>query len=180
MKAPQISKMLKNSDGFHPVIMGVIILAIVAIVMGIMIMTYSNISQAVLPSTFKSTTQVIEDKTNIGVLTWVTLTQTIGSTDGLTPYSLTVTKNGTSTLVLGTGYNITIANNTINPAPGNKNASLSITYGSQQGGTTSFNKVDTNMYRGFDLGSIAPIVLAAGLVISVVIGFAAMTLGRRE
>ena len=41
----------------------------------------------------------------------------------------------------------------------------------------SIAKINANIYKGFDLGSIAPIVLAAGLIITIVIGFAGLVMG---
>jgi hypothetical protein len=53
-----------------------------------------------------------------------------------------------------------------------------VTYDYQTDGTASVRKIDTNTYKGFDLGSIAPIVLAAGLIISIVVGFGVMMFRR--
>jgi len=91
------NQMIDDVRAFHPVITGVVVLAMVGIVFGIMVMVYSNV------------------ETNI-----------TGTTDA---------------------------------------ANASIT------------KVSANIYKGFDLGSIAPIVLAAGLIITIVIGFAGMVMG---
>lgn len=178
MKAPKISKMLKNTNGFHPVIMGVVILAIVAIVLGVMIMTYSNITDAVRPSTFKSYTETMNDTSAQASLTYNATYYPIGTDDDLTAYSMVIT-NATKTLVLNTDYFVFVGNSTVRFSADDKNKSNTLVYDSKQGGTTSLDKIDTSMYKGFDLGSIAPIVLAAGLIISVVIGFAVMV-GKRD
>jgi hypothetical protein len=92
------SEMIDDFEAFHPVITGVVVLAMVGIVFGIMVMVYSNV------------------ETNI---------------------------TGTTAAA---------------------NASIA--------------KVNANIYKGFDLGSIAPIVLAAGLIITIVIGFAGLVMGQ--
>jgi hypothetical protein len=91
------SELIEDYRAFHPVITGVVVLAMVGIVFGIMVMVYSNI------------------QTNI---------------------------------------------------TGNDDAS-----------NATISQVNTNVYKGFNLGSIAPIVLAAGLIITIVIGFAGMVMG---
>lgn len=90
------TEMIDTFQAFHPVITGVVVLAMVGIVLGIMIMVYSNV------------------ETNI---------------EGVNEAS----------------------NNTI-------------------------DKINANVYKGFDLASISPIVLAAGLIITIVIGFAGMVM----
>jgi len=91
------SQMIDDARAFHPVITGVVVLAMVGIVFGIMVMVYSNI------------------ESNI---------------------------EGTS-----------------------------------DAANASITKINDNVYKGFNLGSIAPIVLAAGLIITIVIGFAGMVMG---
>jgi len=51
--------------------------------------------------------------------------------------------------------------------------------GTSSAANASITKINANIYKGFDLGSIAPIVLAAGLIITIVIGFAGMVMGNQ-
>jgi len=49
--------------------------------------------------------------------------------------------------------------------------------GTSAASNTSITTINANVYSGFNLGAIAPIVLAAGLIITIVIGFAGMVMG---
>ena len=44
--------------------------------------------------------------------------------------------------------------------------------GTSAASNTSITAINTNVYSGFNLGAITPIVLAASLIITVVLGFA--------
>ena len=53
--------------------------------------------------------------------------------------------------------------------------------GTSTASNASIAKISTNVYKGFNLGSIAPIVLAASLVITIVLGMVgAMYVGGRS
>jgi len=177
-----MKSLIKNDKAFHPVISGIMVIAIVGITIGILIMTYSSISDSVTPATYDSYGESINDSSAIATVGEAqTLTKTIGSIDGVTPYSMVVT-NSSKTFVLGTDYNVSISGNSINVSGAqsgkmDKNLSYGVTYDYVGDGSTTLAKIDANVYKGFDLGSIAPIVLAAGLIITIVIGFAGLVMG---
>ena len=52
--------------------------------------------------------------------------------------------------------------------------------GTSAAANTSITTLNTNVYQGFNLGAITPIVLAAGLIITVVLGFAYNMGGRQS
>jgi len=176
-----MKSIIKDNKAFHPAIYGIMIIAIVGIIFGIMTMVYSNVSSVVIPTTFDSSSESFNDTGS--TTDWTVLSNTIASEDGVTAYSITAA-NSTETFYNGIDFNTTISNNSVlisNKAGSMlRNVSYTFSYSSEGLGTNSARTLDSNQYKGFDLGSIAPIVLAAGLIISIVVGFAAMTMGRRD
>ncbi len=174
-----MKSIIKNDKAFHPAIMGIVMITIVAIVFGMMVMVYSNISSQILPNTFDTKSEAFNDT---GATTdWTVLSETIASEDGSTAYSIQA-KNNSETFYDGIDFNTTISNNSVlisNKAGSMlRNVSYTFDYSYEGAGTESARKIDSNEYKGFDLGSIAPIVLAAGLIITIVIGFGAMVFRR--
>lgn len=64
------------------------------------------------------------------------------------------------------GIMVTVYSNIQTNITGNDNTS-----------NATIDTITNNVYKGFNLGSIAPIVLAAGLIITIVAGFAGMVMG---
>jgi len=169
----------KDEKAFHPAIIGIIIIAVIGITIGILLMSYSSISQNVRPATFKTATnENFSLVTTTPESSWQALAHTVGAsaTDPTLPYSLTL-KNSTQTFVRGTDYNVTVANSSLQVRDPLNGTILNVTYDYEGAGTASLDQIDSNTYKGFDLTSIAPIVLAAGLIITIVIGFAGMVMG---
>ena len=161
------------------------IIAIVGIVFGILVMTYSEIDTVTREATWdsivdqdKNFTQNTWDYKFVNS-TWTSFNNTLASVTGV------VISNATFTGVVDTDYELNLTTSKYeftSFAYGGRfvnNSTYYIDYSADSDGTASINKVSANTYKGFNLGSIAPIVLAAGLIISIVIGFAGIVLGKR-
>lgn len=158
-------------------ISGVILFTVLAVVFGIVIMIYANTSPTILAGSFHTATA--ESFNNSGPPnTWTALANTIGSTGGTTAYSISI-YNATETLVQGTDYNVTVANSSVLIIPAKRNLTYSATYAWEDSGASTVRSVNSNTYQGFNIGSVIPIVIAASLIITIVLGFAGMILGRR-
>ena len=164
-----------DEKAFHPVISAVILFTLVALVLGIVVMVYAPIQQSTLEGTFRtSTNTTFNDTSAQATVTWLYLGNTIASSNDATAYSISVVNSTSVTLTQGQDYNVTVANSTVSikASAAQKNKTMAITYSYEPTASATQRTLATNQYSGFSLGALTPIVLAAGLIISVIIGFA--------
>ena len=168
----------RNQSGqvTHPVILGIVTIGVVAVLFGVMVMINAEIETSVMDS---ADLRICHEDWNSSVAgTWV------GVTYGMTPYPEVNVFNATTTFTEGSDFEVRTSDSTIRTINGTTmlvNASFQIDYNSVTPGYESAAKIEANIYKGFNLGSIAPIVMAAALVITIVLGLVgAMYVGRRE
>lgn len=175
MKSP--FKDNKAQTNTNSLVIGVVVLAVVAMVLGIMVMVFAEME----PSFLDSASSSIADETwnsSAPQGTAVTLTYTLAQTPNV------VISNASGTFTETTDYVVYVGNSSLATVSGGgmaNNLEYDVDYSYQDEGYITMNKVNTNVYKGFNLSSIAPIVLAAALVITIVLGMvAAMYVGRRD
>jgi len=169
----------------NTVISGVIMLGIVGIIFAVMLLIYANVQPELVAGS--CTTPIIAESIT-GVANGSDMTP--GHTMCASPY-LTMW-NATITYTDGNEISVFPANNTIhnNCATGGVTNyaecveaahTYSVSYTAEGLGVTSAEKVASNMYKGYDLASIAPLIMGATLVISIVLGMlGAFAYSRRD
>jgi len=180
-----MQNILKDERAIHPAVTGIIIVALVGIMLGLMVMVYAPTSDATLKGTFRTTTNSTFNDTSATGSTgvWIIVSPALASADSSTVYSITM-NNATETFVLGTDFNASYSNSSVqisHTAGGPlKNTTNTIVYSSEGTGVTTQRSVTTNMFSGFNMSAIAPIVLAAGLIITIVVMFTGMVLSGKD
>jgi len=170
-----------DNKAASPVISAVILLTIVALMFGIMVMVYSPIQKSTLEGTFRtSVNNTWNDTTAQATVTWLSLGNTLASSNDATAYSITVVNSTSVTLTQGQDYNVTVSNSTmaVKASAAQKNKTMTVTYSYEPTGSTTQRTLATNQYSGFNLGALTPIVLAAGLIITVILTFAVTVRGK--
>ena len=157
---------LKNESGDGNIIAGVIGLGVVGIVIIVMVMIFSNIEPSVLDSAATVATDETWNCSTIG--SFVAPTYSFARTPGVEITNSTVTFTET------TDY-IVYSNNTIQSVIGGTmiaDTEYNLDYNYQGAGYNSVEVTSGNVYTGFDLQSIAPIVLAASLILGIILTLA--------
>jgi len=171
--------MLKDNKGQltnNPIIIGVMILAMLGIVLGIVVMVYAEIDPIILDA---ASYEAVDEST-----TWNftdSIFHTVDNTMAAEPH-VTIS-NTTNTLTEDTEYIVHIANSTIEASSSLmlNNSAYDIDYSYQGDAYSSAETVSSNVYKGFNMASISPLVMAAGLIISIVLTMlGAMYLGGRR
>lgn len=171
--------MLRDNKGQltnNPVITGIMVLAMLGIILGIVVMVYAEMDPIILDA---SSTEVTAEAVNwTAVNTWNVTTFTMAQLPHVSVY------NATYTGIENTDFNVSVANSSIQLVNGGTldNATeYSVDYSYQGEAYISAGKVSSNVYKGFNMASISPLVMAAGLVISIVLGMlGSMYLGGRR
>ena len=166
-----------NKAQTNSVVFGVVTLAVVAVVLGLMVMVFAEME----PNFMDSASSSIADETwnsSAPQGTAVALTYTLAQTPNV------VISNASGTFTETTDYVVYVGNSSLATVVGGgmaNNLEYDVDYSYQGESYVTMGKVNTNVYKGFNLSSIAPIVLAAALIITIVLGMAAaMYVGKRE
>lgn len=168
--------LVKEEKAQANVINGVVTLGIVGIIFGIMVMIFASLDPIILDS---SASVITETFTTGASPAYVTLNYTMVEDHRVVLY------NSTATFVDGTDYNVSWANSSIRIGDPNirdmENSSVyDIQYRYQGDGYSSVATVNANVYKGFDLGSIAPLIMGATLVITIVLSMVGAFMYRKE
>lgn len=173
----RLQRVGKDEKAQSDVINSVIVLGVVGIAIGIMVMIFAAMEPTILGSAAETMSE-----------TWLTTNN--GSYDAVNytmydPPSV-VLYNGTTTFTEGVHYTVSASNSSIvypYPVDGSyiQNGTVYyIDYKYQGTGYASVAGVNENVYKGFDLGSIAPLIMGATLVITIVMGMAAGFMMRKD
>lgn len=153
---------LKNDSGDSNIIAGIIGLGVVGVIIIVMVMIFSNIEPSVLDSAADSATDETWNCSTLG--SHVATTYTFARTPGVVITNTTVTFTETTDYIVN-------ANSTIQSVIGGTmlvDTEYDLDYNYQGAGYNSVEVTSGNVYTGFDLQSIAPIVLAASLIIGII------------
>lgn len=160
------------------IIQGVIVLGVVGIALGIMVMIFAVMEPTILESSgttiYDAATSPADPATG-----GLTLNYTMIDATTMRVY------NATQELSINSDFWAYEANNTVlfaDPGVSDVEASVAytVTYDGAGDGYTSVQGVNANVYKGFDLGSIAPLIMGATLVISIVLGMVGAFMYRKE
>ena len=171
-----MSRSLRNDNKAQlntPMVSGVVMLGIAGIIFALMIMIYANVQPELQENSCKPI--VGESWTAPANNSSLAVTYTMCATPAFTI---------SGSAVVATDYTVHSANSSIVNLYTDgliEGTVYSVSYLSEGTGYTSANKISTNMYKGFDLGSIAPLIMGASLVITIVLGMVgAFAYSRRD
>lgn len=170
--------LVKEEKAQTNVIAGVVTLGVVGILIGIMVMIFASIEPTILES---SATTIYDSATSPSSSTVGGLTLNYTMIDATTMRVY----NATDELSINTDFWGYAANNTILFAdPGvsdvEASAEYTVTYDGAGDGYSTVSGVNANVYKGFDLGSIAPLIMGASLVLTIVLGMVGAFMYRKE
>lgn len=159
--------MLRDNKGQltnNPVIMGIMVLMMLGIVLGIVVMVYAELDPIIIDA---SADEMVGETMNWSTPdSWNVTTNTLARTPRVSVY------NASYTGVETTDFVVAFANSSIQLVSGGgltNESEYSVDYDYQGTAYASAEKVNANVYKGFNLASISPLVMAAGLIISIVL-----------
>lgn len=158
------------------VIAGVVTLGVLGILIGVMVMIFSGIEPTLLDSSAVTLTDELTSPATFPA--YLAMNNTMIENHNVNIYN-------SSTVLASTDFTVYWGNSTIcmsDPGTSDVQASTAyiVTYTGQSTGYASVEGVNENVYKGFDLGSIAPLIMGASLVITIVMGMAGAFMMRKD